>query len=196
MYDAGAKGKFGHILEHFQDLQARGPPQGYFLEPTKSILVVATRNVARAEEFFRGIGMKIVTGSWYLGVFVGDRAAKDSCLTEKIQGWAESLKTLLGVAHRHLQSTYSGLKKSLQQDWEFLQRVTSGIRDAFGLVEKALQETFIPALFQGLGEETPGRGVTNLPVKKARLVLAITQTVRLSETSRIWHTPIYIITIN
>ena len=39
---------------------------------------MAPRNVARAEEFFCGIGIKIITGSRYLGGFVGDRAAKDS----------------------------------------------------------------------------------------------------------------------
>ena len=76
--DAGTGRKFGHILEHFQDLQARGPPRGYFPEPTKSILVVAQRNVARAYEFFHGMVVKIVNGSWYLGGFVRYRAAENS----------------------------------------------------------------------------------------------------------------------
>ena len=46
--DAGAGRKFSHILEHLQDLQARGPERVYYPEPTKSILVVALGNVARA----------------------------------------------------------------------------------------------------------------------------------------------------
>ena len=33
-----------------------------------------------------------------------------------------------------------------------MQRVTPGIGDAFSPVEKALQETFVPNLFEGLGE--------------------------------------------
>ena len=104
--NAGAGYKFGHILEHFQNLQARGPPQGTFPEPTKSILVVVSRNVERAEKFFRGMGMNIVTGSWYLGCFIGDRAAEDIWLADKVQGWMELVKTLLGVACKHLQSAY------------------------------------------------------------------------------------------
>ena len=36
-------GEFGHILEHFQDLQAKETPEGYFLEPTKIILVMACK---------------------------------------------------------------------------------------------------------------------------------------------------------
>ena len=52
-----------------------------------------------------------------------------------------------------------------------MQRVTSGIVDAFGPVEKALRETFFPALFQGLGEGAPDIGVTCLPMKQAVLSL-------------------------
>ena len=65
--DAGAGGKFSHILEHIQDLQARGLARGYYPEPTKIILVVDPGNVSREEEFFRGMGIRVVTGHRYLG---------------------------------------------------------------------------------------------------------------------------------
>ena len=38
-------------------------------------------------------------------------------------------------------------------------------------VEMALRDKFFQALFQGVGEGTPGRGVTRMPVKQAGLVL-------------------------
>ena len=66
--DAGTGGGFGRIIAHSQDLQARGTPQGYFLEPTNIILVVVSQNVARAEDFFCGVGIKVVTDSCYLEV--------------------------------------------------------------------------------------------------------------------------------
>ena len=52
-----------------------------------------------------------------------------------------------------------------------MQRVTPGIGDIFGMVEKALQETFLPALFRVMGEGASGRGFTRLPVKQAGLAL-------------------------
>ena len=55
------------------------------------------------------MGINIVTRSQYLGVFFGDRAAEDSWLAEKVQEWTDLVKTLLGVARNHLQSTYAGL---------------------------------------------------------------------------------------
>ena len=62
-YDAEAGGGFPHILARLRDLQARGLPRGYFPEPNKSFLVVAPRNVAKAEGFFRAMGLQVVTGS-------------------------------------------------------------------------------------------------------------------------------------
>ena len=38
-----------------------------------------------------------------------------------------------------------------------MKRVSPGIGDAFSLVEKALKETFVSALFERLGEGAPER---------------------------------------
>ena len=52
-----------------------------------------------------------------------------------------------------------------------MQRVTPVIGDAFGPVEKALRETFLMAIFEGLGEGALERVVTRLSVKQAGLEL-------------------------
>ena len=52
-----------------------------------------------------------------------------------------------------------------------MQHITPYIGDAFVPVKKLLKEAFILALFQGLREVTPGRGVTRLPVKQTLLAL-------------------------
>ena len=105
------------------------------------------------------MGVKIVTGSQYLGDFVVD-GAEESWTNEKVKECEESVKTLAGVARKHPQSAYSGLKKSLQQKWKSMQQVTPGIGDAFSLVEQLMWETFLLALFQGLGYGSSGRGVS------------------------------------
>ena len=70
----------------------------------------------------------------------------------KVEGWAESVGTLSGVSCKHMQSAYAGLQKSFQQEWEFVQRVTPGIGDAFIPVVKSLRENFLPDLYKELGE--------------------------------------------
>ena len=92
-------------------------------------------------------------------------------MRDKIQGWTESVKTLAGVAHKHPQPAYTGLQKSLHQEWDIVQRVTLGVGDAFGPVEVELKEIFVPALFKGLWEGVLERGITGLPLKQAGLAL-------------------------
>ena len=81
------------------------------------------------------------------------------------------MSILAGVAHKHPQSAYAGLQKYLQQEWDFVQRVTPGVGAAFNPVEEALREIFSPALFKGLREGVPERDNTRLPVKQAGLAL-------------------------
>ena len=52
-----------------------------------------------------------------------------------------------------------------------MQRVTPGVGAAFGPVEEALREVFVPALFRGLTEGLPTRENTRLPVKQAGLAI-------------------------
>ena len=90
------------------------------------------------------MGIRVVTGHRYLGGFIGDAAAEGEWIKEKVQGWTELVSLLAGVAHKHPQSAYAGLQKSLQQELAFVQRVTPGVGEAFGPVEEALREIFVP----------------------------------------------------
>ena len=74
---------------------------------------MSTWNVLRAESFFRGYGLQIVTGSRHLGGFVGTKAAQDFWLEEKVDIWQYSVDTLDGVAHRHPNTAYTGLQNYL-----------------------------------------------------------------------------------
>ena len=107
----------------------------------------------------------MVTGHRYLGGYIGDKEAEGRWLSEKITWWADSVDILARVSRKHPQSAYAGLQKSLQQEWVFVQRVTPSIGDAFGPVETARMETFVLALFEGLGNGVPERGVAHLKAK-------------------------------
>ena len=82
--DAGAVVMFEASCDHMHSLLVRGPPQGYFPDPTKSILVVSLRNFQRAEDHLRGIDMWLVTGRSYLGIFIGDQESEKAWLSDKV----------------------------------------------------------------------------------------------------------------
>ena len=60
---------------------------GYFPEQTKSILVVYPRNFLWVEAFFQCYGLQIMTGSRYLGEFVGLKAAQNCWMGVTVEGW-------------------------------------------------------------------------------------------------------------
>ena len=101
--------------------------------------------------------IQVKTGSCYLVGFVGERGTETQWFWTKVEGWAELVKNLAGVARKHPQSAYAGLKKSLQQEWAFVQRVTPGIGEEFGPVEEEIAKVFLPALFEGVRDGALGR---------------------------------------
>eukprot|EP00978_Attheya_sp_CCMP212_P017489 scaffold46632_cov67-Attheya_sp.AAC.5 len=90
---------------------------------------------------------------------------------EKADEWTAGIKAIAKVAPQFPQMAYAGgIQKSLQQEWQFVQRVIDGIGGEFSEVKAALMEVFLPALF---GERTPAgihlRKITALPVKVSGL---------------------------
>ena len=81
---------------------------------------MALRNVSRAEEFFRGMGIKVMTGNIYFGGLIWESGAEKRWLAGKVTVWAESVDTLAGVSRKHPYYAYSGLQKLLQQEWAFV----------------------------------------------------------------------------
>jgi hypothetical protein len=128
---------------------------------------VASENKAAAESAFADKGFTIVTGHRYLGGFIGDNADLDNWLSKKASAWELTVKDLASVATRYPQTAYTGLQKSLQNEWQFVQRVKPGIAAHFSGIEKALSRNFLPALFgEPLDKENDHRrSLAGLPVK-------------------------------
>ena len=79
----------------------------------------------KAQDCFAASGFKVVTGSRYLGGFIGDQAEQREWVAQKASTWAEGILKLSKVVGRYPQAAYAGLQKSQQQEWQLLERVTS-----------------------------------------------------------------------
>ena len=84
--DASAGGSRKDSHEWFAMVCSCGPGFGYFPKPKKSILVNEHFKL-EAEALFRELGVKIVTGNQYLGVFIGDLSDQDSNVISRVQKW-------------------------------------------------------------------------------------------------------------
>jgi hypothetical protein len=142
----------------------------------KSILVVQERNREKAKAEFHDFGFKVVMGTQYLGDFIGEADAQKTWVKVKTKEWADTISELAMVAKCYPQAAYAGLQKSLQREWQFLQRVTDGLGDEFLEIEQRLLTEFLPAFFGVEGVEDTHKLLACLPVKAAGL-----QTTRRSD---------------
>ena len=75
------------MQNHIRVIIFRLPPQGYFPDPTKIILLVSPQNVQIFEAHLRGMGVPVVTGRSYLSGFIGDHKLDTEWMAENVDGW-------------------------------------------------------------------------------------------------------------
>jgi hypothetical protein len=146
--DAAAAAEFVSIKIFMERLIELRPAYGYYPEASKSILVVSEANKAGAAAYFFDMKSKVVTGSRYLGGFIGSDQDLHAWLKDTVSTWELAIGELSMAATKYPQSAYTGLQKSLQNEWQFVQRVKPGIGEHFQGVEKALATQFLPVFFR------------------------------------------------
>jgi hypothetical protein len=110
-------------------LQEIGPAYGYHPELTKSILVVQGQIFEAANLGFDSFGFKDtlccqwLPASHYLRGFIGDPQKQDKWLEEKTSFWTYAIGEIALTTRLYPQSVYMGLQHSLQQEWQYVQRV-------------------------------------------------------------------------
>lgn len=146
--DASATGCLEDLKEWFQSLMNAGPLYGYHPEPHKSILIVSENFHDKAKTQFEELGISIVTGNRFLGGYIGDKAGKEEYVHNKVVKWVNSIERLGVISKSQPQAAYAALTKSLQNQWIYLQRVTSNCDELLVPIQNAIVK-FLPALFGG-----------------------------------------------
>ena len=170
--DMAMAGAVDDIAEAMGLLQQWGPARGYFPEPEKSVMVCRDEQQGRArgQLLAHGLHFRYSSGQRYIGGFVGTVEARQEWVEEQAGKWADGVRILGKVATRFPQTAYAGLAKSLQHEWQYLQRVTPEVGPQFAEVERALTEGFLPALLKESAEGVAAiREQLALPVRWAGL---------------------------
>ena len=149
--NATMAGPVSGIAKAMGIIREEGPARGYFPEPSKSILICNPEVSETAKAALEGFNFQYRDGSRYLGSFIGTAATQQDWIDPQIQKWVGGVEALARVAKRFPQTAYAGLAKSLQSEWQYLQRVVPNAGLSFAPVEAALTTTFLPSLLQ----ETP-----------------------------------------
>ena len=168
--DAAMNGDAKDVARAFSLLQRWGPGVGYFPEPEKSVVICPANRRPQIQEALRQFNFRYAEGTRYVGGYIGSADTRESWLDAQVQAWANGVCKLAQVAVKFPQSAYAGLVHSYQHEWQYLQRVTAGVSNAFAPVEQAIVEEFIPNLLQMTPETSKKfRPLLALPVRHGGL---------------------------
>ena len=81
-----------------------------------------------------------------VGFWEGSWEVKQSWGSNKVQSWVKSLKILSEVARKQPQAAYVAVSKSLQNEWNYMQRIFPDCKDLFSPLKQSLLEDFFPSL--------------------------------------------------
>ena len=119
--DAAFDGSARRSAQLLNVLMKRGPDRGYFPYPDKSLFISDTpgqEEAAKREFAKEGLCLNFVSGSRYLGAYLGSHAELEAWVKPQVEAWAHGVKVLAKIAQRHPQSDYAGLVMSLQSKWQ------------------------------------------------------------------------------
>jgi len=145
--NAAAAGKAVHNAACLSYLLPHGHRYGYFPEPGKSWYICKAEDEAVARQAFEANGLDIQysRGQRYLGGFIGSNASKVDWLGGMVTTWVAAVETLASVAGNYPQAAYAGFTFCLQNEWQYVQRMTSDTAAHFTPLEEAIRTKFLPA---------------------------------------------------
>ena len=86
-----------------------------------------------------GIVLNFVSGSWYLGAYLGPQEQLAVWFKPQVKAWAHEVRVLGKISQQHPQSVYAGLGMLLQLKWQYLERTVPRVGAFMGPIEEALR---------------------------------------------------------
>ena len=142
-FDGSAR-RSAHLLKL---LTKRRPERGYLPEPAKSLFISDTpgqEEAAKREFALEGLTLNFVSGSWYLGAYLGPQEKLEAWVKPQVKAWTHRVRVIGKIDQRNTHLAYAGLGMSLQLEWQYLQRTVPGVGTLMGPIEKGLREKFSP----------------------------------------------------
>ena len=128
--DSSADGNIKSLKKWWDKLQKLGPSFGYFINSTKSLLVVKEHCLEEAQSILEDTGIQVTSaGGRYLGSVIGDSSFREAFVRKKVGQWTLKLERLADIAASQPQAAYSALTFSLKHRWSFIARTTKDISE-------------------------------------------------------------------
>ena len=171
----------------WDNLVTSGPDFGYFVNASKTSLVVKEGHLADAVKYFENTNVQISTeGKPHLGAALGTEAFVHEFVSKKVQQWVEEVLHLSSIASTQPHATFSAFTWGLSSKWTYISRTIPNIEELFEPLEDAIRSHFIPALTGMAAPSDIERNLFALPCRLGGIGVANPMTLANSEYLNIW----------
>ena len=145
--DAAAAGHLTGLCSWWDVLCDIGPQFGYFVNSSKTFLIVKEMHLPMARAIFKDTGIQFTTeGRRYLGAAIGSAVFVKSYVSVKVKEWSDELSWLSEIGLTQPHAAYSALTHGLLGRWTFLSRTLPDIGELFSPLEQTIRMHLLPAL--------------------------------------------------
>ena len=146
--DAAAAGLLTDLRTWWDMLCDIGPQFGYFVNSSKTFLIVKETHLPMAHAIFENTGIQVTTqGRRYLGAAIGSADLVQSFVNDKVKEWSDELSRLSEIGLTQPHAAYSALTHGLLGRWTFLSHTLPGISELLSPLEQSICSHLLPALF-------------------------------------------------
>jgi hypothetical protein len=164
--DAAGAGNLSPLCLWWDKISDLGPAFGYFLNASKSHLLVKQHFMDQARDIFKGTNLSIITeGKEHLGGFIRHEPFLREYITKCVQEGISSIEVRSKVRLCHPQAALTVLTRGMASKWIYLMRVTSDDNSSWNTLESALCHKFLPALTGQQAFSDQERELLSLPAK-------------------------------
>ena len=148
--DATAGGNLTNLHEWWDRLTSTGPDYGYFLNPSKTWLIVKEGYEEKAESTFRGTQVVISEeGKKYFGSAIGKQTFIENYVQQKVTTWVSELERLSSIAISQPHAVFAAFvafTHGLTNRWTYLARTTPNIVELIKPLEETIRKVLLPNL--------------------------------------------------
>ena len=145
--DAAAVGQLADLRAWWDMLCDIGPQFGYFVNSSKTFLIVKESHLSLAHSIFGDTGVQFTTeGRRYLGAAIGSSDFVKSYVIGKVKEWTDELFKLSEIALSQPHAAYSAVTHGLLGRWIFLSRTLPDIGRLLSPLEQGIRLHLLPSL--------------------------------------------------
>lgn len=147
--DASAVGTFRSIRKWFDKLMEIGYQYGYFVNQSKTWLIVKKVEDFRiAHEIFQGTDVQItLEGKRHLGACIGSKGYRREYCNDLVKKWCAEVERLCEVAKYHPHAAYANYIHSYQHKYTYFLRTLPGFEEYLKPLDELITYGLLPTLF-------------------------------------------------